>query len=144
MSQLKVRSLPALSASMPMWDVLQLFKIGRAHMAVLCEAPEGSAQSPYADSAERMPVEASCDFNRAAADCTSPKGSARRVMRLTVSWQCVNRPCDRVDAERHSSVLWRGPADTPGGARAENHRGGRFCCFWESPACAWLSCALVS
>lgn len=44
-SQLKVRSLPALSASMPMWDVLQLFKIGRAHMAVLCEAPEGSAPS---------------------------------------------------------------------------------------------------
>lgn len=39
---LKVRSLPALSSSMPMWDVLQLFKIGRAHMAVLCEAAESA------------------------------------------------------------------------------------------------------
>jgi hypothetical protein len=43
--KLKMRSLPALSASMPMWDCLQLFKIGRAHMAVLCEATEGSLRS---------------------------------------------------------------------------------------------------
>lgn len=38
--KLKMRSVPALSAAMPMWDCLQLFKIGRAHMAVLCEATE--------------------------------------------------------------------------------------------------------
>jgi hypothetical protein len=40
--KLKMRSLPALSADMPMWDLLHLFKIGRAHMAVLCEASEGA------------------------------------------------------------------------------------------------------
>ena len=47
-SQLKIRSLPALSASMPMWDVLQLFKAGGAHMAVLCEAPERTPPPPPA------------------------------------------------------------------------------------------------
>ena len=40
MGKLKMRSVPALSAAMPMWDCLHLFKIGRAHMAVLCEATE--------------------------------------------------------------------------------------------------------
>jgi CBS domain containing-hemolysin-like protein len=39
---LPMRSLPALSASMPMYDILHLFKIGRAHMAVLREATPGA------------------------------------------------------------------------------------------------------
>ena len=44
-AELEMRSLPALSATMPMYDILQLFKIGRAHMALLKEASPG-AQLP--------------------------------------------------------------------------------------------------
>ena len=46
MGKLKMRSVPALSAAMPMWDCLHLFKIGRAHMAVLCEATERALPCP--------------------------------------------------------------------------------------------------
>jgi hypothetical protein len=48
---LPMRSLPSLSSTMPMYDVLQLFKIGRAHMAVLREASPGvpSLIAPYDD-----------------------------------------------------------------------------------------------
>lgn len=68
MSQLRIRSLPALSASMPMWDVLQLFKIGRAHMAVLCEAPESAR--PARDHCTHTP---SHTYTLAAPLSTSPK-----------------------------------------------------------------------
>ena len=40
-ADLELRPLPSLSATMPMYDVLHLFKIGRAHMAILKEANEG-------------------------------------------------------------------------------------------------------
>lgn len=43
---LPMRSMPSLSASMPMYDVLHLFKIGRAHMALLREASPGAPLSP--------------------------------------------------------------------------------------------------
>lgn len=59
---LPMRSLPSLSASMPMYDVLQLFKIGRAHMAVLREASPGAAVRAC------WPPDGPCDVAAAAAD----------------------------------------------------------------------------
>lgn len=46
--ELPMRPLPALSATMPMYDVLHLFKIGRCHMALLKEATHGAAAPPAA------------------------------------------------------------------------------------------------
>lgn len=42
--QLTLRSLPHLPASMPMFDVLNLFKTGKSHMAVLMEIPEKTSE----------------------------------------------------------------------------------------------------
>jgi hypothetical protein len=39
-----MRTMPKLSANMPMWDVLHLFKTGRTHMGLLCEASDGVLQ----------------------------------------------------------------------------------------------------
>jgi len=43
---LKMRSLPRLSASTPMYDMLKLFQTGRSHMAVLTQPPPPSPPSP--------------------------------------------------------------------------------------------------
>ena len=44
-SDIPLRSLPSLSADTPMYDVLQLFKTGRAHMALLY-APLPDGETP--------------------------------------------------------------------------------------------------
>lgn len=47
-AQLQIRPLPALSAETPLWQLLQLFKVGRTHMALLCDAPDTAGVHPPA------------------------------------------------------------------------------------------------
>lgn len=56
MSDMPMRPLPSLSAAMPMYDVLQLFKTGRSHMALLCEASDGAPppSRPVVDAMARV------------------------------------------------------------------------------------------
>jgi hypothetical protein len=58
--ELPMRGLPSLSASMPMYDVLHLFKIGRAHMALLKEATDGAAPPACTTARLACPVVCLC------------------------------------------------------------------------------------
>lgn len=51
-SSLKIRPLPRLSASTPMYDMLKLFRTGRSHMALLTQPPPSGDEAPKGSNPE--------------------------------------------------------------------------------------------
>eukprot|EP00798_Chlamydomonas_sp_ICE-L_P013275 gene13275-19117_t len=48
-SSLKIRPIPILSASTPMYDMLKLFRTGRSHLALLTQPEQGLVEDPAAE-----------------------------------------------------------------------------------------------